>query len=57
MNEDKIAEYRAEAAVCISRAEMDTNKTTVLKWRSLAEEWTRKADELERKLNPPNSGN
>ena len=53
MHEDKIAEYRAEAAVCISRANSDSNKLAAARWLKLAADWTRMADGLETKLNPP----
>ena len=49
MNEDKIAEYRAEAAVCISRANADSNKSTSARWLKVAADWTRMADELDAK--------
>ena len=53
MHEDKIAEYRAAAAICISRANSDSNKSAADRWLKVAADWTRMADELERKLNPP----
>jgi hypothetical protein len=56
MHEDKIAHYRAEAATCIVRADMDTNRITATRWRRLAEEWTRMADELESR-NPKSGPN
>ena len=52
MQEAKIAEYRAEAAVCRARAELDANKSTSQRLLTVAEEWSRMADELERRDNP-----
>jgi hypothetical protein len=52
MQEAKIAEYRAEAAVCRARAKLDANKSTSQRWFKVAEEWSRMADELERRDNP-----
>jgi hypothetical protein len=52
MHESKIAEYRAQAAVCRARADLDPNKSTAARWLKVAEEWIRMADELERKENP-----
>ena len=57
MHEQKIAEYRAAAAACKGRADADPNKSTAARWLKVAEEWVRMADDLERKLNPPHSGN
>ena len=48
MHEVKIAEYRAEAAVCIARANLNSNKSTAARWLEVAAEWTRMVDELER---------
>ena len=48
MHEDKIAQYRAEASICITRADMDTNKASAARWRRLAEEWLAMAENLER---------
>ena len=53
MHEAKISEYRAEAAICISRANSDSNKSTSARWRKVAADWTRMADELERRENRP----
>ncbi len=47
MHEDKIAQYRAEASICISRANADSNKSTSACWLKVAADWTRMADELE----------
>jgi hypothetical protein len=52
MQESKIAEYRAQAADCRARAELEPNKTTAARWLMVAEEWTRMADDLERSLHP-----
>lgn len=52
MHESKIAEYRAQAEACKTRAELDPNKSTAARWLKVAEEWTRMADELERRLYP-----
>ena len=52
MHEAKIAEYRAQAAACKARAEADPNKFTAARWLKVAEEWTRMADELERRTKP-----
>ena len=57
MHENKIAEYRAAAAVCIARANSDSNKSASARWLKIAADWNRMADELELKLNPPGSGN
>ena len=57
MREDKIAQYRAEASNCITRADMDTNKTSAIRWRRLAEEWLAMAEDLERRDNHGMSGN
>ena len=57
MQENKIAEYRAEAAICIARANSDSNKSAAARWLKIAADWNRMADELERKLTPPRSGN
>ena len=57
VHEGKIAEYRAAAAACMARAVGDPNKSTAARWLKVAEEWTRMADELERRMNPPDSGN
>ena len=53
MHENKIAQYRAEASVCNSRANSDSNKSTSARWLKVAADWTRMADELERRENPP----
>jgi hypothetical protein len=53
MHEDKIAQYRAEAVICLSRANADSNKSTSARWRKVAADWTRMADELEAKIHPP----
>ncbi len=53
MHEDKIAQYRAEASICISRANADSNKSTSACWLKVAADWTRMADELETKLHSP----
>ena len=47
MHEDKIRQYRAEASTCITRADMDTNRTSAIRWRRLAEEWLAMAEDLE----------
>ena len=57
MNEHKIAEYRAAAAKCREWAAQEVTHETKLRWQKIAEDWTRMADDLERKLNPPGSGN
>ena len=49
MHEAKIAQYRAEAAICIARANSDSNKSTSTRWLKIATEWSRMADELEGK--------
>jgi hypothetical protein len=56
MHENKIAQYRAEAAICISRANAESNKLTSTRWLKVAADWTRMADELETQLHPPESG-
>jgi hypothetical protein len=48
----KIAEYRAAAASCMQWAEQAPNEAMVQRWRNLAEDWTRMADNLERSENP-----
>jgi hypothetical protein len=55
MHEDKIAEYRAQAADCKARAELEPNKTTSARWLKVADEWFRMADDLERRLYPNKS--
>ena len=50
MREDKITEYRVQAAACKEKAESEPNKFTAVRWQKVADEWTRMADELERKL-------
>ena len=52
MHEAKIAQYRAEAAICIARANSDSNKSTSARWPKVAGDWTRMADELEVKNHP-----
>ena len=52
MHEVKIAEYRAEAAKCIARANADFNKTATAHWLKVVADWNRMADELERSDNP-----
>lgn len=52
MHENKIAEYRAAAATCKARADADPNKSTAARWLKVAEEWSRMAEELERRENP-----
>ena len=52
MDEFKIAEYRAQAAACRTRAELEPNKSTATRWLKVAAEWSRMADELERKGKP-----
>lgn len=54
MHEDKIAQYRVEAAICISRANADSNKSSAARWLKVAADWPRMADELERRENPQN---
>ena len=56
MHENKIAEYRAEAAKCIARANADSNKSSSARWLKVAADWNRMADELEAKLHPPGRG-
>ena len=53
MHEEKIAEYRAQAAACKARADLEPNKTTAARWLNVAGEWSRMADELECRLKPP----
>lgn len=53
MYESKIVQYRAEAAICIARANADPNKSTSARWLKVAADWTRMADELEAKIHPP----
>ncbi|HUQ34739.1 MAG TPA: hypothetical protein VM144_00010 [Aestuariivirga sp.] len=53
MHEIKIAQYRAEAATCISRANADSNKSTSARWLKVAADWTRMSDELEAKIHSP----
>lgn len=53
MHEDKIAQYRAEAALCISRANADSNKSTSARWLKVAGDWTRMANELQAKIHSP----
>ena len=50
-----IAQYRAEAAACIERANLEQNKTTAARWVKIAEEWSRMADVLERITKPAKS--
>ena len=50
MHETQIAQYRAEAAICIARAISDSNKSTSARWLKVAADWTRMADELEAKI-------
>lgn len=57
MHEQKIAEYRAAATSCKAWADAEPNKSTAARWLKVAQEWTRMADELERKLNQPNPEN
>jgi hypothetical protein len=58
MHEKKIAEYRAAAAACVRWAESDEiSETTRLRWRKLADEWTRSAEEIERKQLAQSTGN
>lgn len=52
MHETTIAEYRAQAAACTAQAELDANKSSVARWHKVAEEWSRMADELERRESP-----
>jgi hypothetical protein len=52
MHEGKIAEYRAEAALCIARANSDSNKSSAARWLKVAADWNRMADELEGRDNP-----
>lgn len=53
MYEEKIAEYRAQAAACVARAELDPNKSTAARWMKVAQEWTLMADDLEIRQRPP----
>jgi hypothetical protein len=55
MHEDKIEEYRAQAADCKARAELESDKTVSARWLKVAEEWFRMADNLERRLYPNKS--
>ena len=49
MHEDKIAQYRAEASICITPARTSIrNKASAARWRRLAEEWLAMAENLER---------
>lgn len=57
MHEEKIAQYRAEASACITRADMDSNKTSAKRWRRLAEEWLAMAESLERGQHSRTDGN
>ena len=50
MQQENIAKYRAEAEACLTRADLEQNKTTAARWVKLAEEWFRMADELERRI-------
>ena len=52
MDEFKIAEYRDQAVACRARADSDPNKSTATRWLKVAAEWSRMADELERKGKP-----
>jgi hypothetical protein len=52
MHEGKIAEYRAEAALCIARANSDSNKSSAARWLKVAADWNRMADELEGRDKP-----
>ena len=51
MHEDKIAEYRAEEAACITRADLDGNQASAARWRNLAQEWLAMAENLEKPRN------
>ena len=57
MHEEKIAEYRAEAAACISRADLDQNTGSAMRWRKLAQEWLAMAENLEQREKPILGGN
>jgi hypothetical protein len=48
MHENKIAEYRAQAAACKAKAESESNKSTAARWQKVADEWIRMANDLER---------
>jgi hypothetical protein len=48
---EKIAEYRAQASACRTRAGAEANKSTAARWLKVADEWTCMADELERRHN------
>ena len=50
MHEDKIEEYRAQAADCKARAELESDKTTSVRWLKVADEWFRMADDLAQTL-------
>ena len=52
MHENKIAQYRAEAAICIARANSDSNKSTSARWLKIAADWTHMAEDLEAKIHP-----
>ena len=52
MHDQKIAEYRAQAAECLARAELESNKSTASRWLKVAQEWTRMADHLEARVAP-----
>ena len=52
MHEEKIAQYRAESAICLSRANANSNKTTPAQWQKVAADWMRMADELEARIHP-----
>ena len=45
---DKIREYRARAAACKAAAQSEPGKAS--SWLEVGEEWSRMADDLERKL-------
>ena len=52
MHEDRIAEYRAQAAAFKAWADANSNKSTAARWLKVAEEWARMADELASRDNP-----
>ena len=52
MADDRITQYRAQAASCLIQANLDQNKSTASRWIKIAEEWNRMADELERIRKP-----
>jgi hypothetical protein len=49
-HKEHIAQYRAEAAVCMEWANNERNKATAARWLKTADEWNRMADELEQKI-------